>query len=131
MRGPAVCVALVLLVAGCGGGSGIDRQASDQLATAVAGVRAAANAHDVTLASARLDDVRRMVLFLRLHGDLSEHAAGRILQATDEVATDLQLVPTTTTTSTTTTTTPAPPSSSERHGHHGNGNGNGNDNSND
>jgi hypothetical protein len=135
MRGLAACAALVLLGAGCGGGSGVDHQASDQLATAVAGVRAAANAHDATLASSRLDDVRRMVLFLRVRGDLSDRAAGRILVDADAVGTSLGLIPTTTTTTTMTTTTtttlPPPPAPSLGDHGHGNGNGNGSGNGND
>jgi hypothetical protein len=126
----AAGIAIALFAAGCGGGSGVDRQASDQLTTAVAGVRAAASADDVTLASARLDDLRRMVLFLRLRGDVSDHAAGRILGAADAVAADLDLIPTTTTTSTSTTTTTTTPTTTPQpfppHGHHGHGNGNDN-----
>jgi hypothetical protein len=116
-------VAFGILAAGCGGGSGINRQASEQLVTAVARVRAAARAHDVVGATARLGDVRRMVAVLRARGDLSDSAAGRILGAASAVATDLRLIPTTTTTttSTTTTTTPTqpPPPKKKGHGHGG------------
>jgi hypothetical protein len=120
----ATAVAFALLAQGCGTHTGIDRQASDELTTAVAQVRAAARAHDVAGAQAGLDDVRRMVASLRDHRDLSDATAGRILVATDEVAADLRLIPTTTTStsSTTTTTRPAPPPPPKK-GHHGQGNG--------
>jgi hypothetical protein len=123
----AACgLAFALCAAGCGGRPGIDRQASDQLASAVARVRAAARAHDVVGAKARLDDVRRMVVVLRAHGDLSQSAAGRILVAADAVGSDLRLIPTTTTstsTTTTTTTTLPPPPAGKQKDHHGKGSG--------
>jgi hypothetical protein len=123
----ACAVAVALFGAGCGGGSGVSPQASDQLTGAVARVRAAARAHDVVGANARLGDVRRMVTFLRARGDVSGAAAARILEAANEVAADLGLIPTTpTTTTTTTTTTPPPPPAPEKgKGHHGHGGGNG------
>jgi hypothetical protein len=120
----ACTIAFALVAAGCSGGSGIDRQASDQLVAAVARVRAAARAHDVAGANARLGDVRNMVAFLRARGDLSGAAAGRILGAADGVATDLLLIPTTTTTTTSTTTTLPPPAPERKKGH-GRGGGNG------
>src|SRR5262249_44464857 len=122
-RASAGCViAVVLAAAGCSGSSGIDRQASDQLGTAVARVRAAARAHDVVDANARVGAVRGMVAVVRARGDLSDGAAGRILGAANAVAADLRLIPTTTTTtSSTTTTTPAPPPAPERKKGHDHG----------
>jgi hypothetical protein len=123
----ACALAFALCGAGCGGHSGINRQASDRLTSAVAGVRAAARAHDVVAARARLDAVRRMVVSLRARGDLSDAVAGRILVAADAVGSDLSLIPTTTTststtTTTTTTTQPAPPPAGKKD-HHGHGKG--------
>jgi hypothetical protein len=91
------------------------------LVGAVARVRAAARAHDVVGAKARLDDVRRMLALLRARGDVSDAAARRILAAAATVEADLRLVPTTTT-STTTTTSPPPPHEKKKE-HHGHGKG--------
>jgi hypothetical protein len=123
----ACTLAFGLVATGCGGGSSIDRQASQQLAGAVARVRAAARAHDVAGARARLDDVRRMLALLRARGDVSDAAARRILAAADAVGTDLRLIPTTTTTSTSTTTTTPPrrPPPNGKKDHHGRAKGDG------
>jgi hypothetical protein len=124
----AACgLAFALCASACGGHGGISRSASAQLANAVAGVRAAARAHDVTAARARLDDVRRIVVSLKARGDLGDAAARRILVAADEVGGDLSLISTTTTSTTTTTTQPAPsptvPPVEKPKGHHGHGHG--------
>jgi hypothetical protein len=97
--------ALAALLSGCGGPSAISRDASAQLVAAVGRVRAAAQAHDVATAQARLADVRRRVLLLRANGELTQTAAGRILSAADLVASDLPLATTSTSTTTSSTTT--------------------------
>jgi hypothetical protein len=126
----ACALAFALCGAGCGAHAGINRQASAQLESAVAGIRAAARAHDVVAARTRLDVVRRMVVSLRSRGDLSDVAAGRILLAADAVGADLGLIPTTTSTATTTLapaqSTPPPPGNKKDH--HGRGNGDNGDN---
>jgi hypothetical protein len=121
----AACgLAFALCAGGCGGHGGISRQASAELESAVARVRAAARVHDVAGARTRLDAVRQMVVSLRSRGDLTDAQAGRILVAADAVGADLSLIPTTTTsTSTTTTTTPAPPPPPAKKDHHGHGHG--------
>jgi hypothetical protein len=121
----ACAVTFALCAAGCGGHSSIDRQASEQLAGVVAQVRAAARAHDVVAANARLDDIGRMVALLRARGDVSEGAARRILAAADAVRTDLRLVATTTTSTSTTSSTTSPPPPDKRKEHHGHGKGGG------
>lgn len=141
-RFAAGSVAFGLAAAGCGGHSNIDRQASVQLESAVARVRAAAAARDVAGANARLAEVRRMVALFRAHRDLSAAAAARILTAAAAAAvgSDLSLIPTTTTPTTTTPTTttpttipqkpappkpggPPPPAPAKNKDHHGRGGG--------
>lgn len=135
----AGCVT-ALAVAGCGGGQrSLSSQVSAELVVAVGRINASAQSRDVAATTAELADLRKSVLVLRSHDDLTAATAQRILNAADVVQSDLALITpspsttgTTNTTSstsatTTSTTTPAPGPGPTPPGkkHHGRGNGDG------
>ena len=118
----AACCVTALAATGCGRGPRpVAAQVSAELTAAVGRIDASAQARDVAATTSELTDLRKSVLILRSHGDLTAASAQRILNAADVVQSDLVLIaptPSTTasanttstvSTTTTSTTTPTPP----------------------
>jgi hypothetical protein len=113
--------AMLLVVAGCGGGGGVSLSmtsgAASQLRTGVDAVHAAVASGDRTQAGQALASLQTTVTQLRHQGQVSSDRAAAILGAAADVEAQLGLMPTTTTTSsTTTTTTPEHPPKKEQKG---------------
>jgi hypothetical protein len=128
----ALLLVAALAVGACGGsGSGVSSAAGAQLQLRVAAIRASAAVGDRSGAENQLAQLRADVLQFRAVNKLDDSAASRILDAAQNVETQLALLgpaPTTattttttsTTTSTTTTTAPQkPPKGHDKGGHKG------------
>jgi len=106
-------LAMLLVLAGCGGGGGVSLSmtsgAASQLQTGVDAVHAAVASGDRTQAVQALTNLQTTVTRLREQGQVSSDRAAAILGAAADVEAQLGLMPTTTTTSTTTTTPDHPP----------------------
>ena len=126
----ALLVGAAFAVGACGGsGSGVSSAAGAQLQLRVAAIRASAAVGDRSGAESQLAQLRADVLQFRAVDKLNDSAAGRILNAAQNVEVKLALLgpsPTTTTTSTTTTTAPTEPSTDGK-GHDKGGQGKGGD----
>jgi hypothetical protein len=115
----ALLVGSVFAAGACGGsGSGISSAAGAQLQLRVAAIRASAAAGDRSGAESQLAQLRADVLQFRAADKLNDSAAGRILDAAQNVETKLALVgssPTATTTTTSTTVAPKPTPDTKGH----------------
>jgi hypothetical protein len=108
-RAAVAGLATVLILAGCGGGSGaslaMSRGAASQLRSSVDAVHAAVASGDRIQAVQALASLQTSVTQLRHQGQVSSDRAAAILGAAADVEAQLGLMPTTTTTTTTTPTT--------------------------
>jgi len=106
-------LAMLLVLAGCGGGGGVSLSmtsgAAGQLQAGVDAVHAAVASGDRTQAVQALASLQATVTQLRHQAQVSSDRAAAILGAAADVEAQLGLMPTTTTTSTTTPTPDHPP----------------------
>ena len=124
----ALVLVAALAVGACGrSGSGVSSAAGAQLQLRVAAIRASAAVGDRSGAESQLAQLRADVLRFRAVNKLNDSAAGRILNAAQNVDAKLALLnpPPTATTTTTTTTTTAPPKPSTGGKGHDKGKGHG------